>query len=84
MKGAPVVLLFHHFEAVLQDIVLLFVSVYFQVLLLGRQKFLDCIMYQSFQHLGFHSVINTQEHRNRSKINIPLYSSLGPMHQLLH
>lgn len=38
MKGAPVVLLFHHFEAVLQDIVLLFVSVYFQVLLLGRQN----------------------------------------------
>lgn len=39
MKGAHVALLFHHFEAVLEDIVLLFVSIYFQVLLLGRQNF---------------------------------------------
>lgn len=31
-------LLFHHFEAVVQDIVLLFVFIYFQVLLLGRQN----------------------------------------------
>lgn len=48
-----------------------------------QAKLLDCVMYQSFQHLGFHIIINTQEHRNRSKINIPLYSSLSPMHQLL-
>lgn len=31
-------LLFHHFEAVAQDIVSLFVFIYFQVLLFGRRN----------------------------------------------
>lgn len=77
-------LLFHHFEAVVQDIVFLFVFIYFQMLLLGRQaKLLGCVMYKSLQHVGFHSDINTQEYWNTSKINIPLSSLLGPTHQVL-
>lgn len=48
-----------------------------------QAKLLDRDAYRSFQHLGFHSDINTQEHWNRSKINIPLSSSLSPTHQPL-
>lgn len=47
-----------------------------------QAKLLDCVIYQSSQHLSFH-VISTQEYWNSSKINIPLSPSLRPTHQLL-
>lgn len=56
----------------------------FPSIIAWQANLLDRDVYPSFQHLDFHSDINTQEYWNRLKINVPLSSLLGPTHQLLH